>query len=56
MIPKTDMANKMGSSCYVLMQVTNAKFVRVEPIKPGTFNCDGKLDTIRLDAATTFKP
>jgi Periplasmic binding protein len=40
MIPKIDVGNKIGSTCVVGMQVTNGKFVRIDPIQPGTFDCD----------------
>jgi hypothetical protein len=38
-IGTTDIANKKTSSCFVLIQVKNGKFVRVHPTKPGTFDC-----------------
>jgi ABC-type branched-subunit amino acid transport system substrate-binding protein len=38
-IGSTDIANKKTSSCFVLIQVKNAKFVRVHPEKKGTFDC-----------------
>jgi len=28
------------SPCYILLQVKNGKFVRVHPIKVGTFDCN----------------
>ena len=34
-----DIATKTTSPCYVLLQVKNAKFVRVWPKKKGTFDC-----------------
>ena len=37
-----DLAAKKISTCYVLMQVKNGKFVRVFPTKPGTFDCNPK--------------
>ncbi len=38
-IGTTDIANKKTSSCFVLIQVKNGKFVRVHPTKAGTFDC-----------------
>ncbi len=38
-IGTTDIADKKTSSCFVLIQVKNGKFVRVHPTKPGTFDC-----------------
>jgi hypothetical protein len=49
MIAKTDVGTRTPSTCYVIMQVKNGKFVRVFPTKPGTFHCDPKdLVTIKL--------
>jgi hypothetical protein len=47
--PGIDIGNKVGSTCLVGMQVQNGKFVRVDPIEPGTFDCD-------KDAAGKPKP
>ncbi len=41
MIPKIDVGAKRGSTCLVGMQVQGDKFVRVDPVEPGTFDCDG---------------
>jgi hypothetical protein len=41
MIPKIDVGAKKGSTCLVGMQVQGDKFVRVDPVEPGTFDCDG---------------
>jgi hypothetical protein len=40
MIPKEDVGNKIGSVCLVGMQVQGDKFVRIDPVQPGTFDCD----------------
>jgi hypothetical protein len=37
-----DLAAKKISPCYVLLQVKNGKFVRVNPTKVGTFDCNPK--------------
>jgi hypothetical protein len=40
------------STCMVIMQVKNSKFVRVHPAKKGTFDCDpGNAVTVTLDPA-----
>jgi ABC-type branched-subunit amino acid transport system substrate-binding protein len=39
MIGTTDIADRTVSSCYVLTQVKNGKFVRITPSKKGTFDC-----------------
>jgi hypothetical protein len=38
--PGIDIGGKIGSTCLVGMQVQNGKFVRVDPVEPGTFDCD----------------
>jgi len=41
-----------NSSCFVVLQVQNGKFVRVYPTKPGTMDCDpSNLATVTVDAA-----
>jgi ABC-type branched-subunit amino acid transport system substrate-binding protein len=35
----TNVADHIGSPCFVLMQVQDGKFERVHPKKPGTFDC-----------------
>jgi len=38
------------SPCFVLMQVQNGKFVRADPTKPGTLDCNpSNLNTVNLD-------
>ena len=39
MMAPIDLAGRKVSNCSVTMQVKNANFQRVEPTKPGTFNC-----------------
>ena len=41
LIPKTDIGAKIPSTCWIVMQVQGGKFVRVDPVAPGTFECDG---------------
>jgi hypothetical protein len=40
MVPPADIGRRIGSTCLVGMQVENGKFVRVDPIQPGTFECE----------------
>jgi hypothetical protein len=47
--PGIDIGNRIGSTCLVGMQVQGGKFVRVDPVEPGTFDC-GK------DASGKSKP
>jgi hypothetical protein len=35
----TNVADKVPTPCFVLLQVKGGKFVRVHPTKPGTFDC-----------------
>lgn len=56
MIPSTDIGGKRGSNCFIMMQVQDGEFVRVEPTEPGTFNCDGTVEEITIDPATAFQP
>jgi Periplasmic binding protein len=38
----TDLAAKKITNCYVLLQVKNGKFVRINPTKAGTYDCSPK--------------
>ena len=40
MLAPIDLAGRKISDCHVLTQVRNGRFVRVQPTKPGTFDCD----------------
>jgi hypothetical protein len=40
MVPKIDVGRKTGSTCLVGMQVVGGKFKRIDPVQPGTFDCD----------------
>jgi Periplasmic binding protein len=42
MLAPIDLAGRKQSDCHVLTQVRNGTFVRVEPTKPGTFDCNPK--------------
>jgi ABC-type branched-subunit amino acid transport system substrate-binding protein len=42
MLGSTDIAARRPSPCYALLQVRSEKFVRVNPKKPGTFDCNPK--------------
>jgi hypothetical protein len=55
MIPPVDIGARTGTTCYVLMQVKDAKFVRINPPKPGTFDCTGKDEKITLDPVKAFQ-
>jgi len=55
--PGIDVGRKLGSTCLVGMQVQNGKFVRIDPAKPGTFDCDNNKAAMALtiDAAKEYK-
>jgi hypothetical protein len=48
MVPKIDVGRKIGSSCLVGMQVKDGKFVRVNPVAPGTFDCDNGKEAMTI--------
>jgi ABC-type branched-subunit amino acid transport system substrate-binding protein len=53
MIAPIDLVGRKLSDCHVLTQVRNGMFVRVEPTKPGTFDCNPKyVVTRKLDLQT----
>jgi hypothetical protein len=39
MFGTANIAQRRGTPCFVLLQVRNGRFVRVDPTKPGTFDC-----------------
>jgi hypothetical protein len=50
MLAPIDLASRKTTDCHILTQVRNGTFVRVEPTKPGTFDCNPKyLITHKLD-------
>jgi len=50
MLGTTDVAGRVASPCYMLVQVKNGKYVRVNPSKPGTLDCSKKNNvTFQLD-------
>ncbi|HEV7524579.1 MAG TPA: ABC transporter substrate-binding protein [Acidimicrobiia bacterium] len=56
LVPKIDIGRRVGSACLVGMQVKNGKFVRVDPVQPGTFDCDANKPamTLTIDPATEY--
>jgi hypothetical protein len=56
MVPKIDVGRRIGSTCVVGMQVQNGKFVRVDPVQPGTFDCDNNKAamTLTIDPAKEY--
>ena len=54
-ISPTNVGGKVGSKCLIGMQVENGKFVRVDPVAPGTFDCTGGVVTETLDPVKAYK-
>jgi len=53
MLGAIDLAGRRVTSCDVTLRVKNGNFVRVNPTKPGTFDCSPKnVITRKLDLAT----
>ena len=48
MVPKIDVGRKIGSACLVGMQVVDGKFKRIDPVQPGTFDCDNNKPAMQL--------
>jgi hypothetical protein len=56
MVPKIDIGGRIGSTCLVGMQVVNGKFKRIDPVEPGTFDCDNNKPALqfRIDPAAEY--
>jgi len=54
--PGIDVGGKVLSTCLVGMQVQHGKFVRVDPVEPGTFDCDAHKPPLlfSIDAAKEY--
>src|SRR5262249_12234441 len=48
MLGPTDVGGRKLSPCGVIMRVKGGKFVRVNPTKKGTFDCDGGLKKVNV--------
>ena len=55
--PRSTSARKIGSTCLVGMQVQDGKFVRIDPVEPGKFDCDNDKPPLELtiDPAAEYK-
>ncbi len=43
-------------TCFIMMQVQNGKFVRVDPTEKGKFDCSANyLTEVDVDPSTAFK-
>ena len=52
MVPPMDIGRRLGSTCLVGMQVNDGKFARIDPIQPGTFDCDKNAAGVAKPALT----
>jgi hypothetical protein len=58
LIVKTDVAGKTPSPCIAIMQVKQGAWVRVDPLKKGTFDCNqpSPITNVSLDPLAAYKP
>jgi hypothetical protein len=54
-IAPTNVGEQKASKCLIGMQVQNGKFVRVDPVEPGKFDCTGGTFDIKLDPVKAYK-
>jgi hypothetical protein len=49
LIGATDVSGHLGSNCQVLVQLQNGVWNRVDPVKPGTFDCSpANVSTLKM--------
>ena len=47
---------RQPGTCFIMMQVQNGKFVRVDPTEKGKFDCNANyLTEVDVDPSTAFK-
>jgi ABC-type branched-subunit amino acid transport system substrate-binding protein len=58
LLVKTDIAGKNPSPCIVIVQVDAGQWVRRDPVKKGTFDCDqpSAITELSLDPLKAYKP
>jgi ABC-type branched-subunit amino acid transport system substrate-binding protein len=58
LLVKTDVAGKTPSPCIAIVQVQHGAWVRVDPVKKGTFDCDqpAAITELTLDPLKAYKP
>jgi Periplasmic binding protein len=54
-IAPTNIGGKIGSKCEIGLQVQKGRFVRVDPVTPGQFDCSGAEITETLDPVLAYK-
>jgi hypothetical protein len=53
-VAPTDIGGRKGAACLIGMQVKDGKFVRVDPVEPGKFDCTGKVFSFSLDPVAAY--
>jgi hypothetical protein len=53
-VAPTDIGGRKGASCLIGMQVKDGKFVRVDPVEPGKFDCTGKVFSFSIDPVKAY--
>jgi hypothetical protein len=48
MLGPTDVGGRKANGCSVILQVRDGKFVRVNPKKKGTLDCEGSVKTVKV--------
>jgi ABC-type branched-subunit amino acid transport system substrate-binding protein len=58
LLVKTDIAGHNPSPCILIMHVKNHAWVRVDPLKPGTFDCDqpSAITKLTIDPLKAYHP
>jgi ABC-type branched-subunit amino acid transport system substrate-binding protein len=52
-IGPTDIGNRLASACSVLVQLVNGNWQRVDPVTPGTFDCNSdNLATLKMNTSS----
>jgi hypothetical protein len=54
-VAPTDIGARKSAGCLIGMQVKNGKFVRVDPVEPGKFDCNGRIISITMDPVKAYK-
>jgi hypothetical protein len=54
-VAPTDIGNRKGATCLIGMQVKDGKFVRVDPVEPGKFDCSGSVFSFSIDPVKAYK-
>jgi hypothetical protein len=58
LIANTDVAGRKAGPCIVIVQVQHGKWVRIDPVKQGTYDCTepNSVTTLSLDPIKAYKP